>query len=258
MPLPTSGSNDVKPVPPLLPTRHILALDDDDNFREMLTNELAEHGFAVRAYADATSFLEALAALDEADLILLDWSLPQGSGLDLLPQIRRLGVNVPVVFLTGRALIANETQAFDRGAVDFIDKARGIPILVRRLRNVRHAKAEWPQADKILEVGALKLKLQVSRGFWKGRDLDFTLGEFKIVNLLAANAGSYVTYRDIYDCLHYRGFHAGNGEDDYRTNVRSAIKRIRCKFRSADPSFDSIVNYTAFGYIWKAIEGNQS
>lgn len=257
MPLPNTGGIAV-PSAPHLQLRHVLALDDDDNFREMLTNELAEHGFAVRAYADAASFLEALEVLDDADLILLDWSLPQGSGLDLLPQIRRRGVNVPVVFLTGRALIAHETQAFDRGAVDFIDKARGIPILVRRLRNVRHAKQEWPQAEKTLEVGPLTLKLQMSRGLWKGRDLELTLGEFKIVNLLASSAGRYVTYREIYDCLHYRGFHAGNGEEGYRTNVRSAIKRIRSKFRSTDPTFDSIVNYTAFGYIWKASEGNQS
>ena len=63
--------------------------------------------------------------------------------------------------------------------------------------------------------------------------------------------GRYVTYRAIYDGLHYEGFIAGSGADGYRGNVRSAIKRIRNKFRSFDPTFDEIENYTGFGYRWK-------
>ena len=60
--------------------------------------------------------------------------------------------------------------------------------------------------------------------------------------------GRYVTYRAIYDRLHYEGFIAGSGDDGYRGNVRSAIKRIRNKFRDLDPDFAEIENYTACGY----------
>ena len=81
-------------------------------------------------------------------------------------------------------------------------------------------------------------------------DVGLTIGEYKIVQLLASNAGSYVTYRAIYDCLHYVGFIAGSGDDGYRANVRSAIKRIRNKFRELDPAFDEIENYPGFGYCW--------
>lgn len=236
----------------IAPPCRVLAVDDDAYYREMLSGELVEHGFAVDAYADGPSLLQALGTLDDADVILLDWCLSQGTGLDLLPQIRRLGVNLPIVFLTGRALTSYEALAFDRGAVDFIDKARGISILVHRLRNIASAKPRAPYEDTTLEVGPLLLKLKVSRVFWKGVDLDFTLGEYKIVHILAARAGHYVTYREIYDCLHYPGFVAGSGDDGYRTNVRSAIKRIRMKFRAADPTFDSIQNFTGFGYNWQA------
>ena len=52
-----------------------------------------------------------------------------------------------------------------------------------------------------------------------------------------ANVGSYVTYRAVYDLLHYEGFVAGAGELGYRANVRSVIKRIRNKFRECDPAF---------------------
>jgi two-component system, OmpR family, response regulator ChvI len=68
---------------------------------------------------------------------------------------------------------------------------------------------------------------------------------------LASNVGRYVTYRAIYGRLHYEDFIAGAGADGYRANVRSAIKRIRNKLRSFDPTFDEIENYTGFGYCWK-------
>ena len=51
--------------------------------------------------------------------------------------------------------------------------------------------------------------------------------------------------------LHNEDFIAGGGADGYRGNVRSAIRRIRDKFRSFDPTFDKIENYNGFGYCWK-------
>lgn len=235
--------------------QRVIAVDDDDFFREMLTQELAEFGISVEAFPDAQSLLANPNAFDDAELILLDWSLAQSCGLDLLPQIRRLGINLPVVILTGRALASNEMQAFDYGATDFIDKARGIPVLIRRLKNVVASKPAAFVPEKTLKVGDLLMKLKVSRGFWKGTDLNLTVGEFRIIHLLASRAGEHVSYRDIYDCMHYPGFCAGTGEDGYRTNVRSSIKRIRGKFRDADSGADPIENYAGFGYVWKAVEG---
>jgi hypothetical protein len=53
---------------------------------------------------------------------------------------------------------------------------------------------------------------------------DITLGEYKLVHLLVSNAGSFVTYRSLYDRLHFQGFIAGSGTDAFRVNIRSAIK----------------------------------
>ena len=66
-----------------------------------------------------------------------------------------------------------------------------------------------------------------------------------------SNVGSFVTYRTLYDRMRSEGFIAGAGEDGYRANVRSAIKRIRNKFRACDPAFDKIKNYTSFRYCWR-------
>jgi two-component system response regulator ChvI len=157
------------------------------------------------------------------------------------------------VFLSGRAMPANESLAFDRGAIDFIDKARGVEVLVRRLRRVVKASnsTEQLQTDRSMICGNLLLRPDVSRAYWKDTDLDLTLGEYNIVHLLASNVGKYITYRAVYDRLRHEGFIAGDGANGYRANVRSAIKRIRNKFRALDPTFDEIENYAGFGYCWK-------
>jgi two-component system response regulator ChvI len=67
--------------------------------------------------------------------------------------------------------------------------------------------------------------------------------------------GRWVTYRAIYDRLHYEGFIAGTGEDGYRTNVRSAIKRIRKKFLQWDKTFAEIENFEGYGYRWASPTG---
>jgi len=191
------------------------------------------------------------------------------SGIKLMAELRRQDVNLPVVLLTGKfvrdsehercllapreALNVDECVAFDEGAVDFIPKSRDRRVLVRRLRRVVELVKPKANAalEKRLECDRLLLKPKTSRAYWNQVDVGLTFGEYKIVNLLASNVGRYVTYRAVYDCLHYEGFIAGTGEDGYRANVRSAIKRIRNKFRSCDPAFDEIKNYTSFGYCWR-------
>ena len=109
-------------------------VEDDDDYREAVSGELADYGFDVATFCDGGALLASLAAGLDAEIIVLDWSLPSVSGIDLLPRLRRNGIGLPVVFLTGRSLPAYEKLAFDRGALDFVDKSRGVPILAHRLR----------------------------------------------------------------------------------------------------------------------------
>jgi two-component system response regulator ChvI len=231
----------------------VLFVEDDPDYREALGAELADHGFAVRSFADGASLLDSLDASADADVIILDWSLPKTSGIDLLPQLRRAGVNLPVVFLTGWALTpVQESLAFDRGAIDFIDKARGGEVLIKRLNLVVKAAKAAPDlgSDKLMVCGRLVLRPNISRAYWDEVDVGLTAGEYNIVHLLVSNVGLYMTYRAIYDCVHYEGFIARSGDHGYLTKVRAAVKRIRSKFREYDPNFDEIRNYPAFGYCW--------
>jgi two-component system response regulator ChvI len=251
--------------------RRVVLVESDQYYREVLAVELLRQGFIVHAFGDGASLLGSLATAINADLAVFDWDLPKTPGIKLLAELRQHGVNLPVVFLTGKVIAgddhdhdrcllaprevlnAYECMAFDQGAVDFIAKSRDRQVLVRRLRSVvelarPRTKTDLPFQER-LACG--KLLLESSRAYWNQVDVDLTLGEYNIVHLLASKAGSYVTYRTVYDRLRYEGFIAGTGEDGFRANVRSAIKRIRNKFRACDPAFDEIENYTGFGYCWR-------
>ena len=232
----------------------VVLIEDDDNYRQALAEDLSDRGFSVQCFADGASFLQSLDAARDADVVLLDWGLPQISGIDLLPQMRRRGIRLPVVFLTGRSFVKEESLALERGAADFIDKARGVDVLAKRLERVVKAVINpvGPvSVEKSIVVGKLVLKPTISRAYWNEIDVGLTVGEYKTVELLASHADRYATYRAIYDCIHYAGFIAGSGEHGYRSNVRSNIKRIRIKFHACDPDFDEIQNYVAVGYRWK-------
>src|SRR6266481_26746 len=174
----------------------VLHVEDDPNCREAIADQLSDHGFVVRSFADAFSLADGLAVSSEADIILLDWDLPNISGIELLVELRQCGVNLPVVFLTGYGFTAQENLAFETGAVDFIDKARGVEILARRLRRlVRVPKLAAPSSANLVVCGKLILNPNVGRAYWNDSDVDLTMGEYNIVHLLASNAGRWVTYR---------------------------------------------------------------
>src|SRR5262249_61964832 len=108
-----------------------------------------------------------------------------------------------------------EEAALEGGAVDFIDKSRRLPILLKRLQLI--AEAGRPMVDPEparaawLQLGLLALRFDANRAQWAGRSVDLTLTEFKIVNLLAEKAGQDVGYREIYDLVHGKDFIAGHG-----------------------------------------------
>jgi two-component system response regulator ChvI len=233
----------------------VLLVEDDEDYREIVGSELSWHGFAVRSFADGDSLLGSLDSAADADVIVLDWRLPNISGIDLLPQLRQRGVNLPVIFLTSHPQLEYEKLAFERGALDFIDKTRGVEILARRLRLV--AKSGKPaansEADKPIVCGELVLSPTTYRAFWKEGDVGLTVSEYDIVDLLASNVGDYESYRAIYELQYYEGFVAGQGDEGYRTNVRSSIKRIRKKFCKLDLTFAEIQNSPSRGYRWRGL-----
>ena len=229
----------------------VLLFDGDPIHREALTDELSKQGFVIRSFGDSGALLGALRDAVDVDVIVV---LLKESSLDLLIKLQRQGVTVPVVFLGARALPA---QA--------VSKLQGLDVLARRLRSVAVesvVKACGPtdQAphDGPMICGRLHLRSDDRRAYWNGLDVGVSYREYNLLHMLVSDVGQYKTYRAIYDRLHYVGFIAGSGNDGYRANVRSVIKRIRNKFRAIDPAFDEIESYTGFGYCWRKPAADRS
>jgi two-component system, OmpR family, response regulator ChvI len=238
------------------PPPHIVLVDDDDLFRESLGLNLIDEGYEVTSFSGGAAALEHFASGGHTDVILLDWRMPGMNGLEVLRTLRRSGNTTPVIFLTVLSEDIYEEAALEGGAVDFIDKSRRLSILVKRLRLIAEGArptvgTEGRPAGDVLQLGRLELRLDINRASWAGRPIDLTLTEFKIFALLALRAGEDVSYREIYDLVHGKDFAAGYGDEGYRANVRTFIKRIRKKLRDLDPEFEHIHNYPGFGYRFR-------
>jgi two-component system response regulator ChvI len=233
---------------------HLLLVDDDDLFRESLGLNLIDEGYDVTSFGNGREALAYLETGGAADVMLLDWRMPELTGIEVLRRMRRTGVTLPVIFLTALSDDIYEEAALEGGAVDFIDKSRRLPILLKRLELIAEGVRPAPESDAsdptALQIGRLELRCDTNRALWAGQAVDLSLTEFRIVKLLAERAGHDVGYREIYDLVHGKNFIAGHGPEGYRANVRTFIKRIRKKFRNGDPGFDHIENYAGFGYRW--------
>src|SRR6266702_503330 len=231
----------------------IILVDDDDLFRESLGLNLIDEGFAVTSFSSGAPALDYFASGGEADVVLLDWRMPGMNGLEVLRSLRRSGTTTPVIFLTVLSDDIYEEAALEGGAVDFIDKSRRLSILVKRLGLITEGTRPPVDPDgrrnvgDVLRLERLELRFDINRASWAGQALDLTLTEFKIVALLALRTGEDVSYREIYDLVHGKNFVAGYGDEGYRANVRTFIKRIRKKLRDVDPEFEHIHNYAGFG-----------
>src|ERR1700693_3199369 len=143
---------------------HLLLVDDDDLFRASLGLNLIDEGYEVTSFANGRDVLAYLDQGGSADVMLLDWRMPNLTALDVLRQIRAAGTSIPVIFLTVLSDDIYEEAALESGAVDFIDKSRRLPILLKRVELIAEGRRPIGKADSaspdILRHGALELRSQ--------------------------------------------------------------------------------------------------
>jgi FixJ family two-component response regulator len=132
----------------------IHVIDDDDSLRKALLRLLAAAGFEGRGYASTGEFLVEPPP-SRPGCLLLDVRLPGPSGFDLHDALRRKGVHLPVVFLTGHGDVASSVRAMKAGAVDFLTKPvkRGtlLEALERALARDAQQRAASDEAHRLRE-----------------------------------------------------------------------------------------------------------
>src|SRR5258708_29717977 len=169
----------------------------------MLRFKLIEEGYEVASFSSGNAALEHFAGGGSADVVVLDWRMPGMNGLEVLRRLRRAGNTTPVIFFTVLSEEIYEEAALESGAVDFIDKSRGLSILMKRLRLSAAGARPAPQGDgrkarDVLHLGRLELRFDTNPAIWFGTLIDLTVTGVKIAALLALRTGDDVPYPQIH------------------------------------------------------------
>lgn len=174
----------------------VLVVEDEPQMRRFLRASLSSHGFGV---VEATSANEAtaLATSHNPEVILLDLGLPDGDGIALTRQFREWS-RVPIIVISARGREADKVEALDAGADDYLTKPFGVNELLARIRvALRHAQQAGGAPSPVLEIGPLRIDLARREVTRDGREVRLTPIEYRLLVLLAQNAGKVLTHRQI-------------------------------------------------------------
>jgi two-component system KDP operon response regulator KdpE len=174
----------------------VLVVEDEPQMRRFLRASLGAEAYrVVEAWTVADGLR--MATTERPDVILLDLGLPDGDGLELVRRVREWSP-VPVIVLSARGREEDKVAALDAGADDYLPKPFGTRELLARLRvALRHARAGAAAGSPILEVGPLRMDYDRHEATVEGREVKLTPIEWKLLALLAQNAGKVLTHSQI-------------------------------------------------------------
>jgi two-component system OmpR family response regulator/two-component system copper resistance phosphate regulon response regulator CusR len=169
---------------------NILVIEDDPVIGKAVQKGLAEAGHECTWTKDGKEGLQ-LAMSQKYDVVVLDLLLPGESGLTILEQVRKAGINVPVLVLTALGSVDDRVTGLKRGADDYLVKPFEMSELLARIEAVCRRAATKP--SPVLQVGELMLDLPTRRVTSGGVDIELTPTEFSILEMLMRHAGQVVT-----------------------------------------------------------------
>jgi two-component system, OmpR family, copper resistance phosphate regulon response regulator CusR len=169
---------------------NILLVEDERKLAEAVAEGLQGEGYEVTLSPSGEDALSSTRRF-HFDLILLDVMLPARSGLDVLGDMRRTGVNAPVLILTSRDSIEDRVLGLDAGADDYLVKPFAFAELLARIRALM--RRNLPAAPSSLRIADLTLELDGRTATRGGKKLELTAREFDLLEYLLLNCGSVVS-----------------------------------------------------------------
>jgi len=179
--------------------RLVLLVEDEEAITAPLTEALEREGFRAEIARSIARGLDA-ARSGRPDIVLLDVMLPDGSGFDLLRELRADG-RTPVIMLTARGDEADRVLGLELGADDYVVKPFSARELVARIRAVlrRASAVTAPQGPGRIQIGDLDLDAAARTASLDGEALELTRKEFDLLALLMSQAGTVVSRERLID-----------------------------------------------------------
>lgn len=177
----------------------ILIVEDDASLATLLQYNLKVEGYTVAVAPSAEDGALAVAE-DSFDLVLLDWMLPDMSGVELCGQLRRAAKTrtVPILMLTARGEEADRVRGLSNGADDYMIKPFSVPELLARVKALIRRAAPERIAD-VLAAGDVKLDRGAHRVTRGSRPIDLGPTEFRLLEVMLESAGRVLTRNQLID-----------------------------------------------------------
>lgn len=227
----------------------ILLLEDDISLIDGLRYSLKKNGFDVDIVRTVNEALSHLVELQKYDMLILDVTLPDGTGFEVCEKVRGYGNPIPIIFLTASDEEVNIIRGLDCGGDDYITKPFKLGELCSRIRALlRRAGLSNPDTATTIECGDINIDLLGSRVVLRGKLLELTSAEYRLICLLVRNANRIVTRELILEEL-------WDSMGDYVDNntLSVYVRRLREKVE-ADPSNPQhLLTVRGFGYKWKEV-----
>ena len=217
----------------------ILLVDDEVELTDPLSRVLTREGYGVDVAYDGASGSQ-LAAIGDYDLLILDWMLPQITGLQICQQLRSLGRTTPVLFLTAKDTLDDRVQGLDAGADDYIVKPFELRELLARVRALlrRSATLESAATTQRLQVADLELDCDNQLAYRQGRTIELSEKETQLLEYFMRYAGQLLTHTQIHQHLW------GDGSQP-SSNVLAAL--IRLLRRKIEAKGETQLIHTVYG-----------
>lgn len=220
----------------------ILIVEDEVGIANFLQQGLEEEAFDVRVAHSGTKGLE-LALQESFDLILLDWMLPEISGLEICKTIRKTNIEIPILFLTAKDTLQETIEGLKSGANDYIKKPFHFSELLERIKiHFRTNSSE----KTLFHLGSIVLDTEKHSVTKDEEDIQLTQKEFALLEMLMKNKGKVCTRTEIIEQVWDIHF-------DYNTSVIDVyINALRKKLELSE-SENYIQTIRGIGYTIKEI-----
>lgn len=174
----------------------LLLVEDEPNVAATLSDYLSHEGYAIDVAPSVATARDRIAR--DPELVLLDWRLPDGQGIELLREWRKAGRDVPVILITARADLVDKVLALEMGAGDYVTKPFDPRELLARIRaRLREKRKEPVVPPRELAAGGVRIDLPAREASYRGVKIELTRMEFELLRALVEAPGTVFSREEL-------------------------------------------------------------